>query len=281
MKAMARVRVGVTAVVMGLVLAANSPTQAQPAAGPASAAPSAAAADPDRPARNASGKVFPSTNPDLAPALGPNPAKVVVVVYSDFQCPVCARVTDATHQIPEEWPGEVRVEFHQHALRMHANAENAAVAALAAQRQGKFWEMHDVLFAHQSALDPESLVGYARTIGLDIARFQKDYGDPRLRSRVREEGALADRLGATGTPAFFVNGAKSVGWGSWDGFRANVARELDVVNGMLAKGTKLSDVYALRAKEHAKDDASFAAFRAALVDPLARAGAASTSKKHR
>jgi protein-disulfide isomerase len=280
MKARALVRVVVTEVFIGFLLATNPPaTHAQPAPGPASAAP--AAADPDRPARHASGKVFPSTDPDLAPALGPNPAKVVVVVYSDFQCPVCARVTDATHQIPEEWPGEVRVEFHQHALSMHANAENAAVAALAAQRQGKFWEMHDVLFAHQSALDPESLLSYARTIGLDVARFQKDYADPPLRTRVRAEGAVADRLGATGTPAFFVNGLKSVGWGSWDGFRSNVARELDVVNGMLAKGTKLADVYALRAKEQAKDAASFEVFRAANVEPLARAGAASTSKKHR
>jgi protein-disulfide isomerase len=280
--AIERARGVVAAVVFGAILAASpSAIHAQPAAGPATAAPPAATTDPDRPVRKASGKVFPSTDPDLAPALGPNPAKVVVVVYSDFQCPVCARVTDATHQIPEEWPGEVRVEFHQHALAMHANAENAAVAALAAQRQGKFWELHDVLFAHQSALDPESLVSYAQSTGLDVDRFRKDYADPRLRSRVREESALADRLGATGTPAFFVNGAKSVGWGSWDGFRSNVARELDVVNGMLAKGTKLGDVYALRAKENAKDEASFAAFRAGVVDPLARVAAASSSQKRR
>jgi protein-disulfide isomerase len=240
--------------------------------------PAPASVDPDRPARTTSGKVLPSTNADLPPALGPNPAKVVVVVYSDFQCPVCARATDATHQLPEEWPGEVRVEFHQHALKMHPNAENAAVAALAAHRQGKFWEMHDVLFAHQSALDPESLVGYARTIGLDVARFQKDYADPALRTRVQKEGALADRLGATGTPAFFVNGAKNVGWGSWDGFRANVARELEIVNGMLAKGTKLADVYALRAKQQAKDEASYEAFRVGAVEPLAHAAAPSKKR---
>src|SRR5215510_6382413 len=182
--------------------------------------------NPDRPVRTTSGKVVVSRDAALPPALGPNPCKVLVTVYSDFQCPVCARATDATHQISEEWPGQVRVEFRQHPLAMHANAENAAVASLAAHRQGKFWEYHDTLFAHQAALDAASLETYAREVGLDLTRFRKDYADPALRTRAREEGALADRLGATGTPAFLVNGRLSVGWGSWQSFRAQVEQEL-------------------------------------------------------
>jgi len=274
---------GSVVLVAALLAATPSATYAQPAAAPGSGMsvpPAPAGLDPDRPTRTSSGKVLPSTDPRLPPALGPNPAKVVVVVYSDFQCPVCARVTDATHQIAEEWPGEVRVEFHQHALAMHPNAENAAVAALAAQRQGKFWEMHDILFAHQTALDAESLMTYARAIGLDLARFRKDYADPALRTRVRAESALADRLGATGTPAFFVNGGMSVGWGSWDGFRSRVAQELATVNGLLAKGTKLEEIYELRAKQLAKDDAAFDAYRAGMIAPLAPAAHTATKKKN-
>src|SRR5712671_8038228 len=74
----------------------------------------------DSPARVKSGKVFASTDAGAPPAIGPTPAKVVVVVFSDFQCPVCRRSADATDQIAEEFPGEVRVEFWQHALSMHS-----------------------------------------------------------------------------------------------------------------------------------------------------------------
>lgn len=222
--------------------------------------------NPDRPPRTTSGKVHASRDPKLPPALGPTPAKVVVILFSDFQCPVCARVTDATHQIAEEWPGQVRVEFRQHPLAIHPNAENAAVAALAAHRQGKFWEMHDVLFAHQSALDPASLEIYAQGLGLDMPRFKKDVADPELRARAKREGALADRLGANGTPAFFINGRLSLGWGSWFGFRGQVQDELNAVDALLAKGTRLARVHALRAKANAKDDAAFAAYKAGILD---------------
>src|SRR5437867_1103461 len=132
----------------------------------------------DAPPRVKSGKVFASTNADLPPALGPSPAKVLVIVFSDFQCPVCRRTADATQQIAEEFPGEVRVEFWQHPLATHSNAENAAVASLAAQRQGKFWEYHDELFRNQADIDPASLARYAEQLGLDVERFKTDYAAP-------------------------------------------------------------------------------------------------------
>jgi protein-disulfide isomerase len=226
--------------------------------------------NPDRPTRTTSGKVHASRDPKLPPALGPTPAKVVVLVFSDFQCPVCARVTDATHQIAEEWPGDVRVEFRQHPLPIHPNAENAAIASLAAHRQGKFWEMHDVLFGHQSALDPASLEIYAQGLGLDMARFRKDVADPELRARVKREGTLADQLGANGTPGFLINGRMSLGWGSWFGFRGQVEDELNAVNALLAKGTKLAAVHALRAKTLAKDDAAFKVYKAGIIDAAPR-----------
>jgi protein-disulfide isomerase len=222
--------------------------------------------DPDRPTRTTSGKVLPSRDPRLPPALGPTPAKVVVIVYSDFQCPVCARVTDATHQIAEEWPGAVRVEFRQHPLTIHPNAENAAVASLAAHRQGKFWEMHDALFAHQSALDPASLETYAQAIGLDMARFRKDIADPELRARAKRDGALADQLGANATPGFLINGRLSLGWGSWAGFRGQVQDEMNAVDALLAKGAKLAAVHALRARALIKDEATLKAYKTGVLD---------------
>ena len=259
------------------VVAAQEPA---PAPQPPAPAPAPAALEPsgapklspdDAPAITHSGKVEVSKDANLPPAMGPNPAKVVVIVYSDFQCPVCRRCTVATHQIAEEFPGDVRVEFRQHALDMHKNAQNAAVASLAAHRQGKFWEMHDLLFDNQGALDETSLSAYAQRLGLDMARFQKDYADPALRQRVKDESALADALQATGTPGFLINGKLSVGWGSWNGFRSQVEMELNAAKAELAKGTKLEVVHELRARQNAKDDEAFKAYKAGIVDQLAKA----------
>jgi protein-disulfide isomerase len=202
----------------------------------------------DSPVRSQSGKVFASTDADRPPALGPAPAKVLVLVFSDFQCPVCRRSADATAQIAEEFPEEVRAEFWQHALPMHSNAENAAAASLAAQRQGKFWEYHDVLFRNQNALDPASLARYADELGLDTAKFKTDYDDPALRERIKRESAVAESFGAAGTPAFMINGKLYVGWGSWASFRSNVERELAEAKKLEAEGTPLAQLAEARAR---------------------------------
>ena len=158
----------------------------------------------DAPARTVSGKVKRSTNKSLSPAFGPLDSKVQVAVISDFQCPVCKRAVDATHQIAEEWPGEVRVSFHHHPLKMHRNAEDAAAAALAAQMQGKFWEYHDLLFENQRALDRLSLQAYAQRLGLNMDQFNKDMDNKDYRARIQTKHKLAEKLGARGTPAFLI-----------------------------------------------------------------------------
>jgi protein-disulfide isomerase len=232
---------------------------------------STATPTPDEPpVQTRSGKVAVSRDPALPPAYGPPRTKVHVIVFSDFQCPVCARITAATHQIAEEWPGDVRLEFRQLPLANHADAENAAVAALAAHRQGKFWAMHDVLFAHQQDLAPTSLARWARQAGCDEQRFAADYADPKLRERVRREAALPALLGVQSTPAFLVNGKVSVGWASWGAFRGEVEREREAVNALLAKGTSLREVHARRAREALKDDRAYRAYRTAVIDPLAK-----------
>jgi protein-disulfide isomerase len=223
--------------------------------------------NPDEPpARTHSDKVVRSKDPNQPPAYGPYPAKVRVLVFSDFQCPVCARIPAATHQIAEEFPGDVRLEFHQLPLKMHRNAENAAVAALAAHRQGKFWEMHDLLFQNQRGLDEASLPGYARQLGLDMKKFEKDYADPALRKRAQDERTLGESLGGDGTPAIFVNGKPNIGWASWGALRSQVETEIGVVNGLVAKGTKLADAEAIRAKANLGDDAKFTAYKAGIID---------------
>src|SRR5262249_61254850 len=97
----------------------------------------------DPPAPPPGGRVSSSHDPDRPPALGPIPAKVTIVVYSDFTCGVCVRCAAATRQIVEEWPGEGRLELRSFAPSQHPRAENAAVASLPAHRQGRVWEMHE------------------------------------------------------------------------------------------------------------------------------------------
>ena len=227
----------------------------------------------DAPPQRTTGQAAVSTDAGRPPAIGPNPARVVVVVFSDFQCPVCKRCADATQQIPEEFPGDVRVEFWQHALPSHARAEDAAVASLAAQRQGKFWEYHDELFRGQSALDAASLERYAADLGLDIDRFKKDLQDPELRARVKRESAVADSLGATGTPALMINGKLSVGWGSWMSFRGNVERELGEAKRLESSGTPLPEIAEARAKAAIADPAKLQTYVANVLPSPAPAKA--------
>jgi len=221
----------------------------------------------DSPPRVQSGKVAASTDVDRPPALGPVGAKVVVLVFSDFQCPVCRRSADATDQIAEEFPGDVRVEFWQHPLTTHANAENAAVASLAAHRQGKFWEYHDELFRNQSAIDADSLARYAEQLGMDAARFKSDYADPELRARVQREAATAETFGAKNTPAFMVNGKLKTGWGSWYAFRADVERELAEAKKLDEQGTTGASVAERRAAAQLANDDLFRVYREQVLRP--------------
>lgn len=270
MKAMSRVLP--TVLMSGMLFASELPAPVPISTNPA-----------DSPARTNSGKVEVSTDADRPPALGPKNAKVVVLVFSDFQCPVCRRSADATDQLAEEFPGEVRVEFWQHPLPMHSNAENAAVASLAAHRQGKFWEYHDVTFRNQSSLDYGSLTRNAEVIGLDMEQFQRDYADPALRERVKSEAAAADKFNARSTPAFMVNGKLNVGWGSWGGFRSDVERELNQAKSLEAQGTAVDQIAERRAQAQITDSALFAAYREQVLrdvpDPPAAAPAPAPAPK--
>jgi len=255
--------------VSGIVYGADSTTPEPLSANPA-----------DSPARIKSGKVFASTDVTVPPALGPLPARVLVTVFSDFQCPVCRRSADATQQIAEEFPGDVRVEFWQHPLAIHSRAEDAAVASLAAQRQGKFWEYHDEVFRNQSAIDPASLSRYAEQLGLDVGRFRSDCASPELRARAKSEGAAAERLGAENTPAFMVNGKLRSGWGSWAGFRSDVERELVLARRLEEQGTPIEQIVERRAQAQIQDAGLLAAYRELVLRIVPAASTKATRTKN-
>lgn len=141
-----------------------------------------------------------------APVRGNPDAKVAVVEFSDFQCPYCASSVETLKQIQQAYGDKVRIVFKHMPLPMHPMARPASLAAEAAFRQGKFWEMHDRIFANRDQLSPETFRGYAQQIGLDMARFDRDLADAGLAKRIDEDSAEARKLGIRGTPAFFVNG---------------------------------------------------------------------------
>ncbi len=128
-------------------------------------------------------------------------------------------------QVLQAYPKEVKFVYKQFPLPMHANAMNASRAALAAGRQGKFWEMHDKLFANQRALDPDKLKEYAQQIGLDLAQFEKDMASPEVQKQIQEEMSLGQQVEVSGTPTLFVNG-KRVSNRSFEGLKQMIDEAL-------------------------------------------------------
>ncbi|MDZ7641368.1 MAG: thioredoxin domain-containing protein [Desulfurivibrio sp.] len=142
---------------------------------------------------------------DHAPFLGPEDAPVVLVEFSDFQCPYCARVKPLAEQLLLN-NDDLKVVFKHFPLSSHEQARPAALAAMAAQEQGKFWEMHDRIFAAQRELSPQKLRAIARDIGLDMERFEQDINSRELAQRLEQDIAAGKEAGVRGTPALFING---------------------------------------------------------------------------
>jgi protein-disulfide isomerase len=181
-----------------------------------------------------------------SPYLGVRNELVVVNVFSDFQCPVCTRAADPIKQLVIDFPGKVRVVFRHNPLKMHGRARAAARAAAAAGRQGKFWQYHDRLFANQRALDDASLRNIAENLGLNLDKWEEDRMDPKLDEEITEEADAVVKLGAPGTPGIFVNGWRSLGWGSYQGLKGTVQREITSGEQLIAAGTPKSDIPAMR-----------------------------------
>jgi protein-disulfide isomerase len=146
---------------------------------------------------------------------GAENAPITLVEYADYQCPYCRSADIAIRQVRQAVGDRVRFVFRNFPLtETHEYALQAAAAAEAAALQGKFWEMHDLLFKNQRALDEESLVRYAEQIGLDIDRFIADIQGDAVIERIRRDLDSGERSDVDSTPSFYINGQKYEG--SWE-----------------------------------------------------------------
>jgi Na+/H+ antiporter NhaA len=163
-------------------------------------------------------------DPERDHVRGTSDAPLTLVEYGDFECPFCGHGTGLVRDLRRRFGEELRYVFrHLPLTDVHGYAELAAQAAEAAGAQGRFWEMHDLLFAHQSELELEDVLGYAGEVGLDVERFARDLDAPWTTERVQEDVASAEASGARGTPTFFVGERRHVG--AYDA--ETLARELE------------------------------------------------------
>lgn len=161
-----------------------------------------------------------------APRRGGEEATVTIVEWSDFQCPFCGRVNATLRRVEAAYGDRVALVFKHLPLPMHPGAPAAHAAAEAAHRQGRFWAMHDRIFANPRDVDPETLARYANEIGLDVARFRQDSQSAAIRLRIRSDAEEAEELGVTGTPSFFVNGRFLSGAQPYESFKRLIDEEL-------------------------------------------------------
>jgi protein-disulfide isomerase len=142
-------------------------------------------------------------------AQGPPEAPVTLVEYGDFECPHCGRAYPMVKAVQRSLGHNLRFVFRNFPLtKSHEHAEHAAEMAEAAGQHGKFWEMHDLLFEHQDALEDENLVAYAASLGIDAAGAAAALVEGTFSARVREDFASGAKSGVNGTPTFFINGVR-------------------------------------------------------------------------
>ncbi len=160
---------------------------------------------------------------------GPKDAKVTIVEFSDFQCPFCSQAAALVPDVLKAYPDKVNFVYKQFPLTsIHPFALGASKAAVAAQKQGKFWEMHDMMFANNRELGVDKLKEYAGKIGLDVGKFETDMNSPETAKQIEQEQAEARNADVQGTPTFFVGG-KRLQNRSIDGFK-------QMIDAALAKG---------------------------------------------
>jgi Na+/H+ antiporter NhaA len=150
-------------------------------------------------------------DPDRDHIRGPREGPVTLVEYGDFECPYCGRAEPVVREVLSDFADIRYVWRHLPLNDVHPHAQLAAQAAEAADRQGSFWEMHDMLLAHQGDLTGPDLIGYAEELGLDVDQFRGDVHDDGVARRIAEDVDSADQSGVTGTPTFFINGRRHHG----------------------------------------------------------------------
>jgi hypothetical protein len=167
-----------------------------------------------------------------SPSRGPLDAPVTILVWSDFECPHCRMAMPLLERLFTRFSPKIRLVHKFYPLRSHSNAEASARAAIAAQNQGRYWEMEQVLFDHQSEQTDADLERYATTLQLDMKRWRADLRAPKTDAVLARDRADADRSGLTGTPFILINGREfDLGQFQLQGdLEAWVALEVDLTN---------------------------------------------------
>jgi predicted DsbA family dithiol-disulfide isomerase len=158
-------------------------------------------------------------------------APITMVEFSDFQCPFCGKAEPTVEKVLDEYKGKVKLVYADFPLPMHENAEKASEAALCAKDQGKYWEMHHLLFQNQRTLDVASLKGYAKQLSLDETKFGQCLDSGSKAAAIDKSKAVGDQLGISSTPSFFINGRPLSGAMPYEEFKALIDYELAHPNG--------------------------------------------------
>ncbi|HEY5805824.1 MAG TPA: thioredoxin domain-containing protein [Candidatus Saccharimonadales bacterium] len=156
---------------------------------------------------------------------GQDNAPVILVEYGDYECPYSGQAHDVVSQIEEDLAGTVSFVYRNFPLtQIRPHALPAALAAEAAARQGRFWEMHDILFQQQERLESEYLIAFAQVLGLDLERFIIDMTSDDATARVREDFVGGIKSGVDGTPTFYINGIRHDGPYDYETLKAAIEK---------------------------------------------------------
>ncbi|HEX9577096.1 MAG TPA: thioredoxin domain-containing protein, partial [Myxococcales bacterium] len=191
-------------------------------------------------------------DPGDGPALGGKKPKVTIVEWSDFQCPYCGRVEPTLKQVLDTYKDDVRIVWRNEPLSFHPNAMPAAKAAMAAARQGKFWQMHDLMFAHQQELSDAKYAEWAMQLGLNFARWQTDKESPEIAAQIQKDSTYGQSVGADGTPSFFINGKFISGAMPFENFKTVIDEQIKKADELLKKGTRQEKLYESLVAENVK-----------------------------
>jgi protein-disulfide isomerase len=161
-----------------------------------------------------------------APVKGPEDAKITLVEFSDFECPYCAAAVRNVDLIMAAYPKDVKLIYKQFPLSMHPHAQIAAEASLAAREQGKFWEMYELLFKNSRQLSKGTILEMAKSLGLDMEKFQAAIESGKFKKEVQKDIADGEAANVYGTPAFYINGKQYNGEVSLAALKPIFAAEL-------------------------------------------------------
>lgn len=168
------------------------------------------------------------------PHMGNPEAKVILIEFADFQCPHCRLASGVMKKVADKYGDKVAFYYKHFPLDGHPQAKTAAVASIAAHRQGKFWPMHDLIFENQMALSPAKLKRFAQQLGLNMKKFEADMENPDVLKHVTRDRAEGEEAKIDGTPSLFINGKRYMG-------EKSVEKISEYVDELLAGGGEKKD----------------------------------------